>query len=189
MTALLETEGALSVEEYLEGELFSDVKHDYLGGYVYAMAGASDPHNVIAMNLYGSLHAQLKGKKCQPFGSDMKVRLRQAEDTYFYYPDAMISCDPTDSGDGWKERPTVLFEILSPSTRRIDEREKRLAYSSVPGLEAYVRIEQDRASVTVDWRTEFGWKAEVASGLDAVVSLPGVGVELALADLYERLEL
>ena len=178
----------LTEEEYLETELRSDYKREYLGGVVYAMAGASEPHNIIAMNLYAGLHRGLRGKGCQPFGSDMKVRLLPLDATYYYYPDAMIACDPTDSGHGWRERPSALFEIISEDTRRIDEREKRLAYLQLATLEAYVRIEQDRAEVVVERRTPEGWKVERLRGLEAVVRLPTLEIELPLAELYERLK-
>ncbi len=176
----------ISEEEYLAAEVLAEVKHEYLGGAVYAMAGASEAHNIIAMNLYGVLHRQLRGKPCQPFGSDMKVRLRPLDATYFYYPDAMIACDPTDVGHGWRERPAALFEIISEETRRVDEREKRVPYLQLPSLTAYVRIEQDRAEVLVDRRTADGWQTERLCGAEAVVRLPELGVELPLADLYER---
>ena len=177
----------IPVAEYLEGELRAETKHEYLGGLVYAMAGASEEHNVIAANLMGMLHAQLRGKSCQPFGSDMKVRLQTLGDTYFYYPDAMVSCDPSDSGHGWRERPAVLFEILSEDTRRLDEREKRFTYLHIPGLLAYVRIEQAGPEVVVERRVGDTWKSEKLTGLDASLALPEIGVLLPLAELYERL--
>jgi len=178
----------LTEEEYLETELRSEFKREYLGGVVYAMAGASEPHNVISANLLGMLYNRLRGKGCQPFGSDMKVRLLPLDSTYYYYPDAMIACDPTDSGHGWRERPSALFEILTEDTRRIDEREKRLAYLQLATLEAYVRIEQDRAEVVVERRTPEGWKVERLSGLEAVVRLSSLEIELPLAELYERIK-
>lgn len=185
---MLKSEGTVSEEEYLAGEPSAEVKREYLGGYVHAMAGASDAHNVIAMNLYRELGSKLRGKTCQPFGSDMKLRLRQSGNTYFYYPDAMVVCDPTDGESGWRERPSLVFEIVSESTRGVDEREKRLAYACLPALEAYVRIEQDRAAVTVDWRTDSGWVAEIFEGRDDVIRFKRTGFTLALGDLYERLE-
>lgn len=180
-------EQLLGVEEYLAGELRADTRHEYLGGLVYAMAGASEEHNVIAANLVGMLHAQLRGKPCQPFGSDMKVRLQTLGDTYFYYPDAMVACDPSDSGRGWRERPAVLFEILSEETRRVDEREKRFAYLQIPTLQCNVRMEQARAEAIVERRAAGTWHGEKISGLDAVLHLPEIGVRLPLAELYERL--
>ena len=186
MNALASRLPEITVEEYLADELLSDVKREYLGGVVYAMAGASEPHNRLATNLLGMLYGRLRGKPCEAFGSDMKVRLRPLDSTYFYYPDAMVACDPTDSGHGWRERPAALFEIISEDTRRVDEREKRVPYLQLPSLQAYVRIEQARPEVVVDRRTPEGWKSERVSGLDAVVRLPEFGIELLLVELFER---
>ncbi len=118
----------------------------------------------------------------------MKVRLNPLGDTYFYYPDAMVACDPTDAGRNWRERPAALFEIISEKTRRIDEREKRLTYLQLPSLEAYVRLEQTRAEVVMDLRTESGWTPQILPGLDAVLKLPSLGLELPLAEIYEGVE-
>ncbi len=188
MNALAARLPEITVEEYLADEALSDVRHEYLGGVVYEMAGASEPHNFIASNLAGMLYNELRGKPCQVFGPDMKVRLRPLDSTYFYYPDAMVACDPTDSGHGWRERPAALFEIISEDTRRVDEREKRVPYLQLPSLQAYVRIEQARPEVVVDRRTPEGWKSERVSGLDAVVRLPELGIELPLAELFERVK-
>ena len=189
MSALLPPESYLVVEEYLAREELSDVKHEYLGGDVYAMSGASTSHNRIAMSLYGIVGNQLRGKRCEMFGSDMKLRLSMnaPDTTYFYYPDAMIVCDQKGSSKyGWRERPAAIFEIISESTRHIDEREKKLAYLQLPSLEAYVRIEQERPEVVVEMRTLEGWKRERVIGLDGTVRLPALEVELPLAELYER---
>ena len=187
VSTLTHSSELVTVEEYLEGELRAETKHEYLGGLVYAMAGASEAHNVIAINLTAMLHAQLRGKACQPFGSDMKVRLQTLGDTYFYYPDAMVACDPSDSGHGWRERPTVLFEILSEDTRRLDEREKRFAYLQIPSLQAYVRIEQTGPEAIVERRASGTWESQRLFGLDAILHLPEIGASLPLAELYERL--
>lgn len=187
MSTLPVSDTFITVEEFLAREPFDQIKHEYLGGVVYAMAGASEAHNIIASNLIGLLHARLRGKPCQAFGSDMKVKLRPSGDTYFYYPDAMIACDPTDSGHGWRERPAVIFEIISPDTRHTDEREKRLAYRQLGSLQVYVRIEQTHAEVIVESRTDDVWKMDRLIGLDAVLSLRSVKIELPLSELYERL--
>ena len=179
--------GYVTVEEYLASEELSEVKHEYLGGVVYAMSGASEPHSNVGFNLIGILHARLRGKRCRGFGSDMKVFLHPQPSgrAYYYYPDAMIACDPTDTGHGWRERPAALFEIASESTRQIDEREKRSAYLQLSSLEAYVRIEQDRPEVILEHRTLEGWRLERLAGLEATVRLPFIGIELPLAELYE----
>src|SRR2546423_65871 len=101
----------ISVEEYLAGELQSEVRHEYLGGDLYTMAVASMEHNIIAGNIYMALREHLRGGPCQVFMSDMKVRLKdaQAED-YLYYPDVMVACDPADNALYYRERPVVLIE-------------------------------------------------------------------------------
>ena len=178
----------MTVEEFLAGEELSPVKYEYLGGMVYAMAGAGEPHNRIAFSLYGMLYNRLRGRRREPFGPDMKLRLHfpSSGSTYFYYPDAMVVCNPTDEGHGWREQPAALFEILSESTRQIDEREKRVAYLGLHSLAAYVRIEQDRPEIIVERRTLEGWQMERFIGLDAVLKLPTLEIELPLAELYER---
>jgi len=176
----------LSVEEFLAAETGYKVKHEYLGGMIYAMAGASLPHNTIGANLAGILYACLRGRRCQPFGSDMKARLSLGSNTYFYYPDAMIVCGQAGLGTSWCERPSVIFEIISESTRSIDEREKRIAYLSLPSLDAYVRIEQDRLEVTIEHRDPAGWRREVLGEGD-MIRLATVEVEFPVAALYERL--
>ena len=178
----------LTVEEYLDSEELSPIKHEYLGGVVYAMAGASDPHTILAFDLVGMLYSRLRGHPCRGYGSDMKLRLdyQASGNTYFYYPDAMIVCDPTDTGNGWRRQPAVLFEILSNSTRQIDEREKRAAYLNLGSLQAYVRIEQERPEMVVDHRTLEGWRSERLAGSDAVLLLPTLKMGVPLAELYER---
>jgi Uma2 family endonuclease len=178
----------VSVEEYLAGEPLSEIKHEYLGGVIYAMAGASEAHNIISANLLAGLVNRLRGKACRAFGADMKVRLKVFGESWFYYPDAMISCDPADAGRNWRERPAALFEIVSERTRRIDAREKRMAYLQLPSLEAYVRLEQIRAEVVVDLRSERGWTPQVLSGLSAVLKMPSLGIEAPLAGIYDGVE-
>ena len=178
----------LTVGEFLASEELSEGKYEYLSGIIYAMAGAGEPHNRIAISLAGMLYNRLRGRRCEAFGSEMKVRIDfpSSGNTYFYYPDAMIACNPAGAGHPWREQPAALFEIISESTRQIDEREKRAAYLGLGSLEAYVRIELDRAEAIVERRTIEGWKLERFTGLDAVIRLPTIEIELPLAELYER---
>ena len=182
----------MTEEEYLASEEESEFKREFLGGAVYAMAGADEPHDIIAMNLYAILHTRLRGRRCQAFGSDMQVRIfppGPSKTPYRYYPDAMIACDPTDAGRRWRERPAALFEIISESTRRVDEREKLALYLQIPSLEAYVRIEQCRPEAIYNCLTPEGWKLEQrVSGSEGIIRLPSLEIELPLAELYERVE-
>jgi Uma2 family endonuclease len=189
MTAQRIASELVSVEDYLAGEVLSETRHEYVGGFIYAMAGASEAHNRIQMNLYRELAARLRGRRCEPFGSDMRLRLEMQGDPFFYYPDAMVACDPADVGHPWRERPTVIFEIITEDRRSIDEREKRIAYKQISGLAAYVRIEQDRAEVVVEQRIDGEWQTQHLTGLEAVLRLPSIEVELPLGDLYERVAL
>ncbi len=180
----------VSVQSYLAGELVSPVKHEYLGGVVYAMAGARNAHNIIAGNIFGALHARLRGKPCRPFNSDTKIRLRLLTQVRFYYPDASVVCRPNPQTDSFQDEPVVLFEVLSRRTRRIDEGEKRDAYLTIPSLSVYVLIEQETAAVVAFRRTEGGFVREVYEGLDAVLPLVGdIGIDLPLAEIYETVEL
>ena len=188
MPAIPSSQVLLSVEEFLAAEPSYFEKHEYLGGMVYAMAGASTTHNGIAMNLYGALFNRLRGSRCRAFGSDMKARFHLSGSTYFYYPDAMIVCGNAGLGASWCERPSVIFEIISESTRSNDERDKRMGYLTIPSLDAYVRIEQDRREVVIERRAPEGWQFEVLGAGDAV-RLPTVEVEFPVAELYERLPL
>lgn len=178
--------GLVSIRDYLAGELVSDVKHEYAGGYVYAMAGARTAHNRVAGAFFGALYAKLRGQPCEPFNSDMKVRVRLPTHTRFYYPDGMVVCEPNPADDTFQDRPVVVAEVVSDATRRIDEGEKREAYLTIPTLSAYLLIETDAPRVVVHQRTDDGFVAQVYEGLDAAVPLEALGVTLPLAELYER---
>jgi Uma2 family endonuclease len=179
----------LSVEDYLAGELVSEVKHEYLGGEVHAMAGASNRHNKVAVNAMLSLGASLRGKPCRPFNSDTKVRIHYFNHTRFYYPDAMVVCDENRDEDQWQDRPVVIVEVLSESTRRIDLAEKRDAYLTIPSLRALILAEADRPALTVYRRqADGGFAREDYAGLDAVVPLPEIEALMPLAEVYEGVE-
>src|SRR6267378_3284308 len=111
----------VSVDDYLEDELNSPVKHEYLGGVVYAMAGARNAHDLIATNTVGAVYARLRGRPCRPFNSDTKIRVRLPTQVRFYYPDASVVCRPNPQTDSFQDEPAVLFEVLSSYTRRTDE--------------------------------------------------------------------
>src|SRR5438034_10744116 len=102
----------ISVADYLAGELISPVKHEYLGGVVYAMAGARNVHNTIAGNTFASLHGRLRGRRCRPFNSDTKIRIRLPVQVRFYYPDVSVVCRPNSPNDSFQDEPAVLVEVL-----------------------------------------------------------------------------
>jgi len=178
----------VSVEDYLAGELVSEIKHEYLAGVVYAMAGARNAHAIITMNLTSALHARLRGRPCQPFGSDTKIRVQLPTHVRFYYPDASVVCQPNPQDDTFQDHPVVICEVLSRSTRRIDEGEKKDAYLTIPSLRVYALIEQETARVVVYRRTGNDFVPEVHEGQTAVIPLPEIDAELPLAEIYARAE-
>ncbi len=178
----------ISEADYLAGELTSRVKHEYLGGIVHAMAGAGNQHNDIVVNITSVLHARLRGRPCRPCNSDTKVRVRLASQIRYYYPDASVVCRPNPPKDSFHDEPVVIVEVLSPSTRRVDMTEKQEAYFAIPSLLVYILVEQDFASIAVHRRTPRGFVSEVFPGLDAIAPLPEIGVDLPLAEVYDRVE-
>lgn len=178
----------VSVDDYLAGELISTVKHEYLGGVVYAMAGARNAHNIIATNALVALGSRLRGRSCRPFNSDTKIRVRLPTQVRFYYPDASVICRPNPQTASFQDEPAVLAEVLSRRTRRIDEGEKKEAYLTIPSLGVYLLIEQDAPAVVIFRRTEHGFAREVYQELDAVLPLPEIEIDLPLAEIYEAVE-
>lgn len=176
----------VSVEEYLAGEQTSDVKHEYSEGYVYDRAEVKTLHNRIAMSCLLALGQQLVGKNCEAFNSDMKVRVQLPSHTRFYYPDGMVVCEPNPPESSFQDRPVVIVEVVSETTRRIDEGEKREAYLSISTLAAYLLVETDQPRVVVYRRASQGFVPEAYEGLEAVIPLEQVDLELALRDVYDR---
>ncbi len=178
----------VSIDDYLAGELVSPIKHEYLGGVVYAMAGARNAHNLIASNTLVALGSRLRGKRCRPYNSDTKIRLRLPHQVRFYYPDVSVICRPNPQSDSFQDEPAVLVEVLSKRTRRIDEGEKKDAYLTIPSLCAYLLVEQESPTVVVFRRTEHGFVREIHEGLEAVIPLREIDSELPLADVYDAVE-
>jgi Uma2 family endonuclease len=169
----LEHPALVSIEDYLAGEETSNVKHEYLDGTIYAMAGATNQHNVIATSAIISLGGQLRGKPCQALNSDVKVRIEFPNHTRFYYPDAMVVCKSNLPTDHFQDQPVVVIEVLSDSTRRADLGEKRDAYLTLPSLKVLMFVEPEKPSVSLHRRKSGGGFAiEHHVGMDAVIPLP-----------------
>lgn len=172
----------ISVAEYLEGERHATVKHEYLGGDVYAMAGASRSHNTLTFNLATLIGARLS-PPCQGFGSDMKIRIHQGGQDIFYYPDLSVSCRPETGDEQYNEHPTLIVEVLSPSTERIDKFEKFLAYRALDSLQDYLLVHQDFREVWL-FRRRSGWDKEILREGD--IRLESIGVTLGVDELYRN---
>ena len=176
----------ISVEEYLDGEPSSLVRHEYVGGAVYAMAGASKDHNQICENLWSTIDAHLGAPSlCRVFASDLKVRLLISCEDIFYYPDVMVACDPRDTDPHSVYFPKLIIEVLSPSTEQTDRREKLLAYRTIPSLDEYVMVAQDRIEVTLFRRAD-AWQPARFGRLDQAVRLASLDLDLPVAAIYRR---
>ena len=179
----------VSVDDYLAGETDSSIKHEYLGGVVHAMAGATNRHNRIASNALATLIGNLRGHPCEAFNSDTKVRIELINQTRFYYPDAMVVCQKSKDSEHFQQWPAVIVEVLSESTRRADLQEKKEAYLTIPSLKFLILVEPDEPILVIYRRSpDGGFFKEDYAGLDAVVPLPEIEMELKVSEIYDRLD-
>ena len=169
----------LSVEEYLEAEKATEVRHEFIAGQVHAMVGASNIHNLIAGSLFARLRERVK-HPCHVFMSDMKVRI----DDDFYYPDLTISCSPVSEVSYYVTDPVVIIEILSPTTEIRDRVEKRIAYQKLEALTEYVLVSQEKIRAEVFRRSGQDWELEIHTVGDRV-RLKAVGVEIPIEAIYQ----
>ncbi len=180
----VQTPENISVEDYLEQEERTEVRHEYLGGVLYAMAGGSQEHNLISLNLAAAFRAHLRGKPCRVFVVDLKVRQRIAGEDIFYYPDVVVTCDPRDTDRNFVSFPVLLIEVLSEGTERTDRREKFLSYIRVETLKEYVLVAQDKMEVTL-FRRANQWEPEVLTKPEQNAGFGSLGLSLPLTAIYE----
>jgi Uma2 family endonuclease len=178
----------LTVEEYLALERQSETKNEYLDGEVFAMAGVTRIHNLVAGNLFGEIRNQLKGRPCEPYTGDMRVRTPNSD--LFTYPDVVVACGEPRFDDSELDtllNPTLIVEVLSPSTEAYDRGIKAERYRSISSLSEYVLVAQDRIHVEHYVRqTGDRWLLEELSDLGQTLELPSIGCRLPLGDIYER---
>lgn len=167
----------MTPEAYLAYEHDQSIRHELVDGYLYAMTGASDRHEEIALNLAAALRVHLRGSPCRVYKGDLKIRV--ADD--FYYPDVFVRCSPERGDPYFKTDPVLIAEVLSPGTQRYDRGDKRLAYFSLPTLREYVLIAQDRMRVEIIRRDR---EVEALDRSDQTLCLESVGFSLPLAELY-----
>jgi len=185
-----------TIEDYLILERAAEERHEYLDGYVYAMAGESPNHGRICTNLVGSLSTQLRGTPCEAFSKDTKVRCGPtprpggSHEGLYAYPDVVVVCGPLQFHDQVQDvllNPTVLIEVLSPSTEAFDRGQKFLRYRTwLSTLTDYVLVAQDHPLVEQYHREEGTWSLHTLAGLDARLVVPRIGWTVALTDVYDR---
>jgi len=182
MSAVLK-ENRVSVEDYLAGELISETKHEYEDGIVYAMSGTSRNHEKIIFNLARKLGNHLENAPCDVYTSNIKVHVSK---TKFYYPDVMVVCNDENSDVYYTEKPVLIVEVLSKSTRRKDHTTKRFAYRQIETLQEYIVIEQDFVEVEVSHRSA-NWQSQHYFLGDAVF-FESLDLTVPVEEIYRRVE-
>jgi Uma2 family endonuclease len=173
----------ISEQNYLTGELQSEVRHEFIDGEVYAMAGAHKDHNRIAGEVFRILANHLQDNPCQPYASDMKVKVGKN----YFYPDVMVDCSGKEE-DYYTENPTIIVEVLSKSTRQHDKTFKRQAYFQIPSLQEYVLIEQDFVEIELWFKTEDNHWEQSVHYLGDDMTFHSIGLTVSVEDIYRRVK-
>ena len=168
----------ISEQDYLQGELLAETKHEYIDGQVHAMAGGSENHNLLSVNIATELKTRLKGTPCRTFIADMKVKVG----ANFFYPDVMVVCQEDNQSEYYKTAPVIIVEVLSKSTRRLDQTDKRLRCQRIPSLEEYVLIEQDKGEIQVFSKKDQWQSFYYYLGDD--ITFSSLGITVRVEDIY-----
>jgi Uma2 family endonuclease len=175
--------------EYLALERASETKSEYVDGYIYAMGGAAKEHIRITVNIGSELQRQFKGRPCHVYTQDLRVRI--SEGSMYAYPDVVAVCGPEEFADDEFDvllNPTLIVEVLSPSTESYDRGLKAARYRQRPSLQEYLLVSQDRVSVERYGRDGERWTLTEVTSLEDSIELPSVGCTLALRDIYDKIE-
>jgi len=180
-----------TIQEYLEIEKDSFEKHEYYRGEIFVMAGAGHVHNLIFTNTFGNLFIALKGKGCKPYGSDFRIHI--PENSLFTYPDISIICGEVITSKEDEEtgtQPTIIVEILSPSTKNYDRGEKFMLYRAIPTLIEYILIDSESIHVEHFAINKKGlWQLKEHNKLEEKIIIETFNIQLQLEDLYEGTKL
>ncbi len=176
----------LTPEEYFQLEAASDIKYEYIDGEIYAMAGATDTHVTIALNMAILLRNHLRGSGCSVYISDMKVRVEAKN--RFYYPDVLVTCEDKDRENStFKMFPSLIIEVLSDSTEAFDRGDKFADYQSLPSLQEYVLINPKKARIECFRRTESNlWLLQFYELKNEQFELVSVDFAGKISDVYEE---
>jgi len=181
----------LTIEEYLQFEKASTEKHEYYKGAIFAMSGASNRHNWIFSNLFGSLVNKLKGSPCRPFGPDMRMHI--PENSFFTYPDISVYCSDltsTDFDEDTVVNPTIIIEILSPSTEQYDRGNKFRLYREIPSLKEYILVDSESVNVEAFRISDKGlWELDEYRFLTEILFITAVQFSIPLSEIYEGTKL
>ena len=180
----------MTVEEYLAFERASETKHEFWGGLVYSMAGASERHVIITGNTHARIHAQLLERDCMPYAKDMRVRLNARGD--FAYPDVVVASGQRLFDDSEMDtllNPTLIIEVLSPSTEAYDRGKKFRFYQQLESLQEYLLISQERVYIEQYVRQGVAaWRYSFYDNLDDLITLPSIDCALRVNEIYAKIK-
>jgi Uma2 family endonuclease len=180
----------LTPQEYLAFERKATTKHEYLAGEIVAMSGASFAHNFITGDIFGELRAQLQGRRCKAATNNMRVKVSKTGS--YFYPDVVVFCGEPQAEDNESDtllNPTVIIEVLSPSTEARDRGEKFWHYQQLASLQEYVLVSQDRVCVEHYLREGAYWLRTEFRALEDIMPLSSIECELRLRDIYNSVEM
>lgn len=180
----------LTPQEYLAMERNSQERRQFLDGETFLMSGASRKHNLVTGDLFAAIHSQLKGRPCEAYSADMRVKVQSTG--LYTYPDIVVTCDKPRFEDAHVDtllNPQAIIEVLSPSTEAWDRGGKFRHYRSLPSLREYVLVSQDQMSVERFVLNDAGeWSLSELQKPEDVLVLPSIGCSVSLADIYARIE-
>ena len=177
----------MSPEEYLEFEHNSDIKHEYIDGEVYAMAGTTKANNTISLNLAILLREKLKDSDCQTFMADIKVNVSNQK--RFFYPDIVVTCDDNDDVNAYDVKfPKIIVEVLSESTEKFDRGKKFQYYRTIPSLQEYILVSSQEYLIECFRRTKNDlWTLQTYEGLNAILRIENLTIDSSLSEIYATL--
>ncbi len=179
-----------TVAEYLALEEAAEYRSEYFEGEIFAMAGGTENHNLIVGNSITQLNLHLAEKPCRVYPSEIKVRIENSK--AYHYPDVTVACEHFEFEDEKRTlltNPLILIEVLSDSTADFDRTKKFTRYRQISSLREYVLISQTEPSIDVFYKTDGGfWRFDNYTGLDEVMELRAIGIQVKLVDIYRRVE-
>ncbi|PZV25891.1 MAG: hypothetical protein DCF12_12510 [Snowella sp.] len=183
----LKSDYYMSPEEYLEFEQHSDIKHEYIDGEVYAMAGTTKAHNTISLNLAILFREKLKNSNCQTFMADIKVNISNKK--RFFYPDIVVTCDDNDDVNAYDIKfPKVIVEVLSESTEKFDRGKKFQYYRTIPSLQEYILVSSQEYLIECFRRTKNDlWTLQTYEGLNTILRIENLAIDSPLSEIYATL--
>jgi Uma2 family endonuclease len=188
----LQPETGYTFEDYLAAEREEmEIRHEFVAGEAFAMVGATANHNIIVANIIRELGTQMKGRPCLVYSNDMKVRINAADASK--YPDVLAHCGKQEFYDGRRDvllNPSLIVEVLSPSTEAYDRGEKFAIYRQLPSLREYLLVSQSKVVAELYVRQPDGrWMLNAQDGPDAEVTLESVDCVLSMGEIFDKVDL